>query len=162
MQWNIFDNGITSAQVHSAEAQKKRYESQARQQVETISLDVHNAYVNLQTAAKNIEVTSEAVAKAEEEFEIAQIRYVEGVDTNLNVMNAQEKVVETKNNYYRALYNYNTSRAQLEKAMGIPVTIDPQKYVSLVKSGQSSTKSLKGSQVEKAENEPNKSKPFDK
>lgn len=161
MQWNIFDNGITSAQVHQAEARKQRTEAQARQQVETIKLEVHNAYVGLQIAAKNIEITTEAVAKAEEEFAIAQIRYIEGVDTNLNVMNAQEKVVETKNNYYRALYNYNTSRAQLEKAMGVPVATDGKRYVELIQSGQSSKKSLQAAQVEKIVEQGAAKEPFE-
>ncbi|MBQ3336341.1 MAG: TolC family protein, partial [Selenomonadaceae bacterium] len=92
--------------------------------------------------------TASAVSKAEEEFAIAQIRYVEGVDTNLNVMDAQEKVVETRNNYYAALYNYNTSRAQLERAMGVPVSIDALLYAEAEQAGKSSEKSLKEAAVE--------------
>lgn len=147
MNWNIFDNGVTSAQVHQAQAAERRAESVAREQLETIELEVHSAYIALKTAEKNIEVTAAAVARAEEEFSIAHIRYVEGVDTNLNVMNAQEKVVETRNNYYAALYSYNTSRAQLEKAMGVPVAIDALIYNNAVQSGKSSPKSLEAAQV---------------
>ena len=112
-----------------------------------IQLEVRSAYIALKTAEKNIETTASAVAKAEEEFEIAKIRYIEGVDTNLNVMNAQEKVVETRNNYYNALYSYNTSRAQLEKAMGVPVTIDALLYDAAVQSGKSANKSLAAAKV---------------
>ena len=142
MNWNIFDNGITSASVHQAQAIERKAESLARQQIETIQLEVRSAYIALKTAEENINVTAAAVAKAEEEFAIAQIRYVEGVDTNLNVMNAQEKVVETRNNYYTALYSYSVSRAQLEKAMGVPVTIDALLYKEAEQSGKSSPKSL--------------------
>ena len=147
MTWNIFDNGVTAAQVNQYKAAKRRAESAALQQIETIQLEVHNAYIALKTAEKNIETTAAAVAKAEEEFSIAQVRYVEGVDTNLNVMNAQEKVVETRNNYYSALYTYNTSRAQLEKAMGVPVTIDALLYAEAEQSGKSSPKSLEAATV---------------
>ena len=147
VDWNIFDNGVTSARVHQAQANVRRAESAARQQLETIQLEVRSAYIALKTAEKNIETTASAVAKAEEEFEIAKIRYIEGVDTNLNVMNAQEKVVETRNNYYNALYTYYTSRAQLEKAMGVPVTIDALLYDAAVQSGKSSNKSLAAAKV---------------
>jgi len=160
MQWNIFDNGITSAQVRQSKAIERKAESIARQQVETIELEVRNAYIALKTAEKNIETTATAVAQAEEEFSIAQIRYIEGVDTNLNVMNAQEKVVETRNNYYAALYNYMTSRAQLEKAMGVPVEIDALIYAEAQKKGKSSPKSLEEAQVLKDEPE-ELTKPFD-
>ena len=142
MQWNIFDNGITSSQVEQAKAAERKAESQARQQLEMIELEVHNAYIALLTAEKNIETTSAAVSKAEEEFAIAQIRYIEGVDTNLNVMNAQEKVVETRNNFYSAVYDYNTSRALLDKAMGVPVLTDAERYFSSACGGFSSERSL--------------------
>ena len=162
MQWNIFDNGITSANVHQAKAVERRAESIARQQIETIQLEVHSAYIALKTSEKNIEVTAAAVDKAEEEFSIAQIRYVEGVDTNLNVMNAQEKVVETRNNYYTAIYNYNTSRAQLEKAMGVPVSIDALLYEEAEQSGKSSQKSLEAATVKNKYDEPKELiEPFD-
>lgn len=147
MQWNIFDNGLTSSRVEQAKAAERKAESQARQQLETIELEVHNAYVALLTAEKNIETTSEAVSKAEEEFAIAQIRYIEGVDTNLNVMNAQEKVVEIRNNFYSAICDYNTSWAQLEKAMGIPVETDAGRYVVAERSGLSSKRSLEAAKV---------------
>ena len=148
MSWNIFDNGVTSANVHQAQAAERKAESKARQQIEKIQLEVHSAYIALKTAEQNIEVTAAAVDKAEEEFEIAKIRYVEGVDTNLNVMNAQEKVVETLNNYYTALYTFNISRAELEKAMGVPVAIDALIYSEAEKSGKSSPKSLEAAAVE--------------
>ena len=163
MQWNIFDNGVTSANVNQAKAAERRAESVAQQQIETIQLEVHSAYIALKTAEKNIEVTASAVDKAEEEFKIAQIRYVEGVDTNLNVMNAQEKVVETRNNYYTAIYNFNTSRAQLEKAMGVPVKIDALVYTEAEQSGKSSPKSLEAAAVENIYDEPKElPEPFDK
>ena len=147
LSWNIFDNGVTSAQVQQYKAAERKAESVALEQLETIELEVHSAYINLKTAEQNIEVTAAAVAKAEEEFAIAQVRYVEGVDTNLNVMNAQEKVVETRNNYYAALYNYNTSRAQLEKAMGVPVKIDALLYAEAQQAGKSSPKSLEAAEI---------------
>ena len=163
MQWNIFDNGVTSANVNQAKAAERRAESVAQQQIETIQLEVHSAYIALKTSEKNIEVTASAVDKAEEEFKIAQIRYVEGVDTNLNVMNAQEKVVETRNNYYTAIYNFNTSRAQLEKAMGVPVKIDALVYTEAEQSGKSSPKSLEAAAVENIYDEPKElPEPFDK
>jgi len=166
MSWSIFDNGITSAQVQQYKAAERKAESIARQQIETIQLEVHRAYIALKTAEKNIATTAAAVDKAEEEFSIAKVRYVEGVDTNLNVMNAQEKVVETRNNYYTAVYNYNTSRAQLEKAMGVPVMIDALLYTEAEQEGKSSPKSLEAATVNRDDTDAEVIKespaPFDK
>lgn len=95
---------------------------------ETIQLDVRTAYLSLRAAEKNIHTTQVAVDKAQEDYKIAQVRYSAGVGTNLDVMDADEKLVTAQTNYYQALYNYNTSKAQLDKAMGIPVDLDVVKY----------------------------------
>lgn len=145
LNWDIFDNNITSAQVKQAKAQQRKAESQARQQLEQIQLEIHQAYTNLKTAEKNIAVTFGAVKQAEEQFLIAQIRYEEGVDTNLTVMDAQEKLTEARMNYTAALHNYNTSKAQLEKAMGVPIGIDSALYAEFVDAGEGANRALKDS-----------------
>ena len=62
-------------------------------------------------------------------------------------MNAQEKVVETRNNFYSAVYDYNTSRAQLERAIGRPVITDADVYVEAERAGKSSKRSLEAARV---------------
>ena len=126
--WNIFDNGVTSASVKAARSAKRKAYSAAYQQLEAIQLEVHNAYIILKTYEKNIKTSAAAIEQAEEEYRIAQVRYKEGVDTNLTVIDAQEKLTETRNKYYDALYNYNSAMASLEAAMGIPIGIDAQIY----------------------------------
>lgn len=126
--WNIFDNGVTAASVHAAEAALLKAQEASRQQDDTIKLDVRTAYLNLQAAEKNIDTTKTAVAQAEEDYKIANVRYSAGVGTNLDVMDANEKLTEAKTNYYTALYNYNTSKASLDRAMGLPIDIDVAKY----------------------------------
>lgn len=145
LSWDIFDNNVTSAQVQQAKAQQRKAESQARQQLEQIRLEIRQAYTNLKSAEKNIVVTFGAVKQAEEQFLIAQVRYEEGVDTNLTVMDAQEKLTEARINYSSAVYNFNTSKAQLEKAMGIPIGIDAAIYADSVDAGKNANDALKDS-----------------
>ena len=145
LSWDIFDNKVTSAQVQQAKANQRKAESVARQQIEQIRLEIREAYTNLKIAEKNIGVTFGAVKQAEEQFLIAQVRYEEGVDTNLTVMDAQEKLTETRTNYTAALYNYHMSKAQLEKAMGIPIGIDAAIYAAAVDDGKVANDALKDS-----------------
>lgn len=145
MSWNIFDNNVTSAQVNAAKAQQRKAESVARQQIEQIQLEIRQAYTSLKIAEKNISVTFGAVKQAEEQFLIAQVRYEEGVDTNLTVMDAQEKLTEARINYSAAIFAFNTSKAQLEKAMGIPTEIDAAIYAQSVEAGKNANEALKDS-----------------
>ncbi len=48
-------------------------------------------------------------------------RYNAGVGTNLDVMDAELALNQAKVNYVKALYDYDTSKAQLGKAMGVKV-----------------------------------------
>ena len=60
-------------------------------------------------------------------------------------MDAQEKLTSARTNYYTALYNYNTSKAALDKAMGIPVDIDVPRYVAAQQAGDTPRKTLDAS-----------------
>ncbi len=126
--WNIFDNGVTAASVHNAEAALVKAQENLKAKDETIQLDVRTALLNLQAAEKNIGTMETAVKQAEEDLKIANVRYSAGVGTNLDVMDATEKMTAARTNYNTALYNYNVNKAALDKAMGIPVDIDVAKY----------------------------------
>ena len=118
---NVFDSGVTSGKVKSAKASVVSAEESYRQVKDQVQLDVRTAYLNMKEAEKRIDTSSVAVAKAEEDYKIAQVRYGAGVGTNLDVMDAQVALTQAKTNYVQALYDYNVSNAALEKAMGVPV-----------------------------------------
>ena len=143
--WNIFDNGVTQSTLEAAKAGLRAKEEAAAASKEQIQLDVRQQYLSLLAAEKNIHTTSKAVEQAEEDYKIAQVRYSAGVDTNLAVMDAQEKLTSARTNYYTALYNYNTSKAALDKAMGIPVDIDVPRYVAAQQAGDTREKTLDAS-----------------
>lgn len=127
-QWNIFDNNITQAQVAQKKAALAKAQQSAMAAQESAQLDVQTAYLRLQAAEQNIKTSKVAVEQAQEDYKIAQVRYSAGVGTNLDVMDADEKLTSARTNYYTALYNYNTSKAALDKAMGKPVDLDITSY----------------------------------
>ena len=138
--WNLFDNGVTSAGIHAAEADLLKAQEASAATDEQIRLDVRTELLNLRAAEKNIQTTSVAVSQAEEDYKIAQVSYNAGVGTNLSVMDAEEKLTEARTNYYTALYTYNTSKAALDKAMGIPVDLDAVKYTEAAMAGKTAAK----------------------
>ena len=160
MSWNVFDNGVTNAQVHEAKSELEKAQSQAAQMKEQIQLEVAKAYNDLISAEKNINTMEIAVKFAEEDYMIAQLRYIEGIDTNLAVMDAQEKLTEAQTNYYNSLYNYNIAKAALDKAMGVPININIPIYVEAEQAGKSSKKALEEAKI-KPVDEYNLKEPFE-
>ena len=119
--WNVFDSGLTDAKISQAKASVEKAQEQLRKTRDAAHLEVRQAYLNMQEAEKRFDTTKVAVLQAEEDYKIAQVRYSAGVGTNLDVMDSQVALTQAKTNYIQALYDYNTSKAKLEKAMGIPV-----------------------------------------
>ncbi|MBP1764826.1 MAG: outer rane efflux protein, partial [Firmicutes bacterium] len=119
--WNVFDTGVTSAQVKQADAAVQKANYTAQQTRDSVQLEIRQNYLSMQEAEKRISTSQVAVSKAEEDFKIAQVRYSAGVGTNLDVIDAQVALTQAKTNYVQALYDYNTNKAKLEKAMGVPV-----------------------------------------
>lgn len=122
-QFNVFDSGNTDAKVNQAKASVIAAREQARQTKDNISLEISDAYLSLREAEKRIDTNNVAVEEAIANFDIAKDRYSAGVGTNLDVMDAELALSQAKTNYIQSLYDYNTSKARLDKAMGLDETI---------------------------------------
>lgn len=119
---NVFDTGVTLSKIHGAEADLKKAEETYRDTVDSVNLDVRSNYLGLREAEKRISTTKLAVEQADEDYRIAQLRYMSGVGTNTDVLDAQVALTQAKTNYTQALYDYNTSKTALETSIGVPMT----------------------------------------
>lgn len=125
---NIFDSGVTVSKIHGAEADLAKAHESYRDTVDLVNLDVRSNYLNLREAEKRIDTTKLAVSQAEEDYRIAQLRYMNGVGTNTDVLDAQVALTDAKTNYLQAMYDYNTCKTNLETAIGVPMQF-PAKVV---------------------------------
>ncbi len=128
---NIFDSGVTLSNIHGAEADLKAAQETYRDTVDSVDLDVRTKYLSMREAEKRIGSTHLAVEQAEEDYRIAQLRYMNGVGTNTDVLDAQVALTTAQTNYLQALYDYNTGVTDVETAIGVPmvnpvtVTVEP-------------------------------------
>lgn len=129
---NIFDSGVTVSKIHGAEAELAKAHESYRDTVDLVNLDVRTNYLSMREAEKRIDTTKLAVSQAEEDYRIAQLRYMNGVGTNTDVLDAQVALTDAKTNYLQAMYDYNTCKTNLETAIGVPmqfpakVVVDPK------------------------------------
>jgi outer membrane protein len=147
---NIFDTGVTLSKIHGAEADLAKAEESYRDAVDSIMLEVRSTYLNLREAEKRIKTTEVAVAKAEEDYHIAQVRYMAGVGTNTDVLDAQVALTDAQNNYVQSLYDYNTSKTSLETAIGVPMAFPHTVTVEEAALEQASAEVNSTAQEEKA------------
>ena len=119
--FNLFDSGLVNSKVNQSKASLDTVQEQARQTHDTILLEVRQYYLSMYEAEKRIDTSKVAVDQSAESLRIAELRYAAGVGTNLDVLDALLAQDTAKTNYIQALYDYNTNKAQLDKAMGMAV-----------------------------------------
>jgi outer membrane protein TolC len=83
-----------------------------------LQLEKENARITLQSNISALENQRSNMKLAEEVFNVAKVKYKEGVGSNLEVMNAESALKEAQTNYFSALYDAITSRIDLQKALG--------------------------------------------
>lgn len=115
---NVLDGNVTRAGVKVAEQQLEQAKHQAAEVHNGVLLSVQNSFLDMQRAQRNMETMKVAVDKAKEDFSLAQARYGVNLGTNLDVMDAQVAFTAARTSYIQALYDYNVSKAALEKAVG--------------------------------------------
>ncbi len=115
----IFSGFLTKYQVEEAKANlnvAKANEDLIRQ---TVFSDVKQAYLNLKAAGDSVPASELAVKQAAENLDLANGRYTTGVGNPIEVTDAQVAYTNARGTYIKALGDYRTARAALEKAMGL-------------------------------------------
>jgi outer membrane protein TolC len=118
---NVFDSGRTNAKVQQAQYNMGMVQDLAAKERDSILLDVRQYFLSMHEAEKRIDTDKVSVNQAEENLAIQKVRYEVGVGTNLDLTDAVLALNSAKNDYIQALYDYNTNKGKLEKAMGLPV-----------------------------------------
>jgi outer membrane protein len=120
----FYDSGATRGQVMKARGLVSTAETNRRDQVDTITLELRQAYLNLQQANDAVRVARQELAQADESYRLARLRYSAGVTSQagvsplLEVSNAQQALSQAQSDYVNALYDFNNDRSALDKAIG--------------------------------------------
>jgi outer membrane protein len=114
----IFEGGQIAARV----AEERHRLSGARERVRKlelqIRLDVETAVLNINSSRERVIATGKSIEQAKESFEIERLKYEQGKGAIVDVLDAQSALLEAQTNYYRALADHQTARAQLRLARG--------------------------------------------
>ncbi len=87
-----------------------------------IEYDLRTAFLDVQTAADQIDVASSSLKLAHEQLQQSQDRFTAGVADNLEVVQAQQAVAVADENYISSLYAHNFAKLSLVRAVGVAET----------------------------------------
>lgn len=114
----IFDNFNTSTQIQTANVALRQREIESQQSEMKIRSEVQSAFLNLEAAEKQLEITSRALKSAEQNFKSAQERLNVGAATVLDYLTANNLLINAKINRVNAVYNYFDVQFQVRYAIG--------------------------------------------
>ena len=121
--WNIFDSGITNAQIQSAEIALEQLRLQMENDINSVHEDVITAYKNLRIAIMRLRTTQKAVDLAEEERYIATEKYNAGEGILLDILDAETALATARKNLVSATYDVARYRLDLAHAMGDTLSV---------------------------------------
>lgn len=109
---------LNQKKIEEAKALYDKELANAKKIRSDIYLEVQEAYLKLNEKKNQIPVSSLQVKQAKENYELSYGRYKVGVGDAIELKDAQNIYQDSIVNYYNSLYEYNTSKADLEKAIG--------------------------------------------
>ena len=151
----IWDSGAIAGQVIQQRAllseTKNTYDDDVRQ----VELEVQTAYSNLQQNQELIKSQEKNVEQAEEALRLAKARLDAGAGVQLDVLNAQVQLLTAQSTRLQALFGYNSSLAEFDRATGAQSTYS-ESFANLAPRATKSKTYYTGSGVD-AEGNPKRS-----
>ena len=120
----IFDGGVARARRQEAQGVLASAEVVKRQAIDQVTLEAEQAYLSVNEARQRVDVANQSLNEAKEAFGLAKVRYMAGVSAHagisplLELSDAQSALTLAESNQVNALYDYNASRARLDRALG--------------------------------------------
>lgn len=118
----LFEEAKLRGDARQAQAQLDEAQARLSDLRGQISADVRDSLLDIQAAAKLVDVASSNVDLAKQALSEAQQRYKAGISDNLAVSQAQQAVAQADDQYVASLYRHNIAKLSLARALGVAQT----------------------------------------
>lgn len=121
-RWTFFEWGKTRADEARVRHDLKALDEKIAGVTQAMQLEVKDAYTRLMVARENVRTADAVLAQASENLRIVNLRYAQQMSTSTDVLDANTKQARAQTNYYGAVYGCHFAMAELERAVGKPLT----------------------------------------
>ncbi len=118
----VFEEAKLRGDAKQAQSQLDQERSRLSDIEGQIGADVRDSILDIQAAAKQVQVSRSNVELAREALDEAQQRYKAGVADNLAVSQALAALALADNQYVNSLYQHNIAKLSLARALGVAGT----------------------------------------
>ncbi|MGH7981269.1 MAG: TolC family protein, partial [Limisphaerales bacterium] len=118
VSWDIFDGLLTRGKVIQARADYDKSRNDLADEIRQIELQVRTAYSDFVEAREVLDSQKTVLAEADEALREARARFDAGTGTQLDVLDAETSLTQSRATNAQALHDYDTARAKLQRAIG--------------------------------------------
>lgn len=114
----IYDSGMKRVQIDRQRLNVVKIDQSAQLLKNSFDLQNEQAYTNLRSGMENLDIQKRNMELASEVVRVTQIKYQQGVGSNLEVTNAENDLKQSQTNYFAALYDVLIAKVDLQRAQG--------------------------------------------
>ena len=118
----LFTGGRIKGDITQAGAELRQRKAETENLRGQIDYDVRTAFLNLQAAKEQVAVAKQNVALANESLARSKDRFTSGVTDSVEVVQAEQALASANDQYITSLYNHNSSKLSLARALGVART----------------------------------------
>jgi len=115
----IFDGLRRKGRLIQEKATLRKRQVELLDAEERTLLEIQQALLSLRDAEEFAESQRLNLQRAREGLRLAEVGYREGVNTEVEVVDARAALTRARGLYYQAIYSHTMARLQLQRAMGI-------------------------------------------
>jgi len=114
----VFDGFKRNSRIEQAIINKEQLELTRKKISEGLRIQLVQAQLKMQEAKERVLAQEKSLQQAQRAVEIAQSRYKNGIGTQLEILDTQSSLTQTRTNYSQAIYDFLVSKAQWENVVG--------------------------------------------
>lgn len=118
VSWELFDGGLARHQAAALGAKADAVDDLRRDASSQVELQVRNAWLAVRESRSRIEAAQAARVQADENLRVVRDRYLSGVGTNTEVLDADTLRVRSQSNHFAAVYDNVIAVMRLRRSVG--------------------------------------------
>ena len=121
--WRLFDGGRARAEYRRSKQAAEQSRFDFAVQRDQIRFEVEQSFFGLRAAIQSIDTTATEVLSSRESLRLSQLRVQAGVGVQREVVNNQRDLTQAELKYARAISDYNTNLARLQRRTGLDALV---------------------------------------
>ncbi|MGB3204992.1 MAG: TolC family protein [Crinalium sp.] len=124
LNYDLLNSGRRTARIRAAEEQVRFNQLDVQRQSEQVSLDVSNAYYDLQQADEQVNIAEASVRDTQRSLRDAQLLEKAGLGTQFDVLRAKVELANANQELVRARNQQSLARRQLVQLLSLSSTVE--------------------------------------